>query len=1523
MITYNFGRVIDSYVSAVFPTSDQFDPVDDDIDGENLEEERPEVPRKDGLLQCLQLSLLIAALIALSTYVLHVRSSYLSTVLLRSVLKEQVSINDGGYVKFLDSIAVLRKKDPVEGKNVNIYDLDLGEDILRYGDIRSRADVALWMQFGLIPSLFNGLSSYNKLIGNTVRLSFIYADDGDVKPPPVKKQAPSKPKAVEPRLSGVSPMGFVVDDGDEDRGEEADTDLVDDDYDTDIVKGVALVPPQDTQQVGGGDTGQLGGNVGKDKNDTTKSAFITKLPYATDGTFHTDSVLGGRFMYIAGATLEEAMSALNMGTEYSRDPPYFPLYSIMSDTSTTSVTLEAFTNNPNDYTVTYVKVSFSFVYNAEGGIDLLKMSKASSISTPRDSLTRRIQLFIFGFVLLLSVVHMVHSFQIHRNFRVYSLKVMYVIDALGKLCLLVCLISFAARLYMGHGSGPYIQAATTAGGDYSSVVTLGRNGRLLDSDLLEVVFNNLRNTVLQGYMSTGLVQVMTFSTISFLFILFCGILFGGGKVGKVLSFWAFHSLFQFGLAVFGVLFALCMIALVNAYVVNYIGKDDASLRYNFAILSNILAGVVNNRVSSYYRNHGWMHTLSILFLLAVFTYFGMIVLLTMMLTANPESCIESFDGYPLSGHYDDSRWLKIKLAIERIFGYMSLRNRRFFLRQLVISRNRANVATATDSRGSKAPTEGVTSSANSSVTGTNNPAAGNKSPSNSGSMSLESNSTTSGVPSRALGKSQASNVAPHRLTIGSELLRSSGGVPRRSGVMYANFTILPSRNRKDRRWLRILSYWLIIVGVIVFMYKDRQYHVVRKLLQQTLTDRIKTSTARLPCIYEESVAPKDDPSASAAPVAGSDKGAEPPPGSAPSAPPPSSVAGKPLSSGLLENADNSVIPRVPEEKKDVPKGPGKGEKEPAKPSVSVVSHPSHRKMEFVRADIVKAIIPHIQFAPRSLLTRQEVFQWLTEGGLNTLFTREPFDNDMFLSTMKDPRYMSLQGRFFAVPADNPLFLEIKLRSPDGFHCPLFENMEHDVGTNTARSVVLSTDSSMGLRELFGHSARDFPDVVESVILHFLIVDSSKQSKLYTATIPFEIRKSGKVVSRMKLRSVIGIHLSSSYRNIVFISVSVISFVLLILFSWWFAVDCRKFLRNYRYHHRLTGRRPFWHCMMVYFVNDYIRFVDLLVLLLICLTCIFYIFIHENTSVVYSRVTLLSSLHARLEVHSALRNIRLLHKSLWVVLGLMAFLIILAEIRMLQAVMQMFFMCLVCAFTLYLLAFVALFLVASTFLFVLLIFAAELYDDLSKDEGFLMGGMRLLIGESRIPSHLFESKPMVMLMYPLSMIFKMFIMNVLFVYLWSIWPKGANNIEEEDISEVYKRDTVDGYELPGGSSNLTEVAYDQLDLIPDDLKEYCADEAIKFNQMFREYDEQFTSSGMKSLEYVEWLHEKLARDMHELRMSCESLQLQLEVAKKSREIMERQEDRTLESTISLLEITLSDKQDELASVYEEYKSYVEE
>ncbi|KAK1933497.1 hypothetical protein X943_003907 [Babesia divergens] len=1510
--TYNFGQVIDSYIANVFPYTRPTVVQEDEAEASNQRECAKRSFGRDSLFQCIELVVIIAVLILLSTYVLHVRSAYTASTTLGTALKKPIACMESGFQRVLDTFDDIHSKPKAEisefqheGVTYKAIELDLKDNhVIRYSDIRSKNDVAFWLQFGLIPAIFSGLNSYNKLVGSTVRFSFVRSNYNKLTYN-VDKATLTPNVAIQHQLmSALFPLEVADDD---DAADDPEQDLTSGDIEGDGVDVVHVKPS--TAKIELGDASQR-----KDiKAKGGMEMLEVKLPYAEDGKYHTFSAQGGNFYYVTGDSIDAALMSLSIGTRYSKSPPYFPLAAVITDETTTSVALEAFLSNAQNSTISYVNVTFTFSKGqGDTGQYLVKAAKAYSIANNRGGQGGMMYNLIYMFLLMVTIGHFVHSYYMHRGEKVYSLKIVHIIDISSKFLLALCILIYGGRMFWSHSNLPHIHTVKYENGSYDAVVGVSKNGRIIDPDVLQTVFNSLRKNIMRGYWSVGFFHVVTFGAIALLFILLCIKLCSGRNVGVMLRYFAFHSRLQFMFAIGSIVLALCVVSLSNAYIVNFIHSSDASFRYNFATLANILSGVLNKQVEAYLRNYNVLHSLSIVILFILFSYSGIFVLITMMFTINPESNIESFKSKNPTDPYDKSRFINLKKSWYYFVRHIIPEYNVAFLRHFAFSRGKHDMPVShigTAQVGNIAPSPNQTGQPNISPYG---------------------KGIADVIPqaSRSAGHPPPQAKKDCSITVKPCFKGKTVPIKNRRVLPMESLDAL-KQNRSYYTW-RIVSYSLLTIGFLIFAFKEHRYHSVRKLLQNTLNDQLVTNMERLAFNFKEFttedavVKAKVGPSSQGAAEQTVAKTPQPPPAEA---------------NKLSQSAMSSDLPSELASHVGVDRKGGVSSTQALAPAVLAKGDPKQTDVIVKKPVSVKLVFPRVSFMPRRINTRKDLFHWLTEGAINDLFVWATFDNDYISGDGDSPHYLSLYKRYFLVPSKCSLLLELRLRTTDALTLPIFAKMEPYVDEKVVRAVVLPTDQSLGIKQLFGEASVDFPDAVERVVLELLMVDSLNQSKLYRGNVTFDIRDSGVVVPYVKFRSILGIHLSSTYFNWIFTVVSVASFLLFISLSSWFVFDCKLFVHRYTQRHRNFSRRSYGEGVMVFFLNNYLRLVDVLIIFLIGSMCALYLTIQINTNAVYDHLRNLSTLDGRLQLNDALTKVRMCHKSLWATLSLLLFMVLLREVKLFQWMISVVYTCVKSAFTLYLLVAVAMVLLIATFLFFMFVFASEhfngmfllsVYDssvaELSRGEGSLLNSTRLLFNEVYIRPHLYESTPLSMLIYPICLIVKSWILNVIFSYLWAIWPKNDKEPDREVMEkteDMFKDDDIKPYTLPNDCVNLTKISDDQLDLITDDVKALCTDEALHLNALFEEYNKQFTESGMTSLDFLESLHEKLVGEMSEVLFACEKTQLSLEVLHKKCAILEKNVDRNLETNISLVEVALSDKKDELSAAFATYKSLIDE
>ncbi|KAK1444419.1 hypothetical protein BgAZ_103250 [Babesia gibsoni] len=1603
--TYNFGHVIDSYIDLVFPTLKR--EKSSQAESKDVGKSKEGIPhsRLHSWLQCLQLVIIIALLISLSTYSLHARSSYTASTTLRKALKEPVAFNEVGFGKvmhMLDEIrdAKAKAKSKVKNKRADRTDehrevvFNSNAGVLRYTGIKNKQDVAFWLQFGLIPSLFKGLYSYNKLVANTFRLSFQRSKYGDFTY--YKERKPSNASALEKEATSGQDADSVQ--------EEVRETATDEDGDENSTYKVKVVP----SKKGDNATKNLGWNRNTSKH-------VISLPYVESGKYHTFSTQGGNYLYITGTDAHEALNALNMGEAYISDPPYFPLSVIITDETTASVNLEAFVSNPFNYTISYIHVSFTFKKGSDGNVEfLVKTSKASSIWSFTGSSYMQTSLAIYVLLLILMLVLFGHSFFWYRKERVYPSIILYVIDVISKISLLSCAIVYGSRILWNNGDLPKIASVSYAHGSYESVICLGKDGKIVDKENIQQLFNVMRNEMLTGYWSLGLFHFVTFTTVTLLFLLLCVRMCSGTKVGSVIRYFAFPSASQIFLSVFLVAISLCMLSLVNAYMVNFIYSENSSFRYNLATLSNIIAGVYNKQVEAYLRNYSLLHSVTTVVLLIIFSYSGIFVLITMMLGNQPGKCIESFDSKPVIDPYDNTRLVQLKISMARVLRYLIPRYNIGFLRQLATEK----------SKGESNETGVLGNSITSAVHNSTSLSGENYGTQHHSQHNFESSGTNDSgecrftVPSGYVGPNQ-------ELSLGD----SNTSKRRSLKDFFSELSMY--------KLCRIFIYLVVIVGVLGFAFKEHRYHAVSKLLTSTIHKGLSINEKMLFLEFRErkeagttasrraSTASKEPANtggrhssrkqvtrASSAAVStvrniaagvtptdsGSGKTAteqenkENGEGKTES-PEPAKESSKESSSeegpkAVEENKSGEDKDskdekgKSKEEEKSDQSNTGKTDKADGEDSAEKTSNnedkgdevkseeskgdssksadspsedsPSDKATKATEAeggggdedkdkngeadeekdneqeevkqpDEINYIAVKMPVPPRSIATTHDLYYWLCEGGIDAMFQYGIFGNDYICVDGIRREYLAINSRYFLIPALSPIFMEIVLRDHSGFNLPMFKSMSHDERNSTVLSMVKPTLGSLGFKELLGSDHANLPDILKDIKLKMLLVDSEAEGKLYSGTVSFHVRKSGVVLTTLKVRSTVGAHLSSSYSNTAFLVVSLISVILFAASFLWLGSRLCMFLKEYNRKYYIVFWKDKWKGILVFFLNDGYRVIELTIILAIGIMCIHYVLIHIYTNELYDNVKNLSEMHSRLAVNRALSNVRFHHRAIWASLFTVVFLGLFRELSLFRNVVKMIYICVKHSFTLYLIVAIAMLFLTVTLIFFLFVFASENFNELSRGDGSLCNSARMIFSESSVLSHVYDSKALAMLIYPLFLLVKLWIVNIMFSYMWAIWPKDDDEEDEEMVkrtADMFKLVPISLYGISRQSDQVTNISDEQLDLITDEVKSMSADEAIELDNRFKQFNTQYSSSGMSEVEYTEWLHNQLSAEMRNMLVNCNKMQLRLEILQKQCEIAQEKVDHDLETNISLLEVALADKKDELSSVFATYKSLLD-
>eukprot|EP00375_Theileria_parva_P001669 XP_764343.1 hypothetical protein [Theileria parva strain Muguga] len=181
-VHFNFGNVINSYVNVIFPNSDPLDKTHDSSDPYKDDDHPHDIPLRHKIVYSAFSILIILSLVFLCVITVNIKSVFMTNKSLDYAIDDIVAPNTDGLIYFINEInkkneEIVPEPDSKGGpsqplvKDISIS-LSHNGQINKINELKTRTDIALWIQFGLIPNLYQGLNTFNKSVANAVLISF-------------------------------------------------------------------------------------------------------------------------------------------------------------------------------------------------------------------------------------------------------------------------------------------------------------------------------------------------------------------------------------------------------------------------------------------------------------------------------------------------------------------------------------------------------------------------------------------------------------------------------------------------------------------------------------------------------------------------------------------------------------------------------------------------------------------------------------------------------------------------------------------------------------------------------------------------------------------------------------------------------------------------------------------------------------------------------------------------------------------------------------------------------------------------------------------------------------------------------------------------------------------------------------------------------------------------------------------------------------------------------------------------------
>uniref|UniRef100_A0A3B0MX27 Uncharacterized protein n=1 Tax=Theileria annulata TaxID=5874 RepID=A0A3B0MX27_THEAN len=181
-VHFNFGNVINSYVNVIFPNSDPIDKTHDSLDPYNDDDHPHDIPLRHKIVYSTFSILIILTLVFLCIITVNIKSVFMTNKSLDYAIDDIVAPNTNGLVYFINEVNKKNEeivsepgsKDDPSASSVKDISISLShnDQINKINELKTRTDIALWIQFGLIPNLYLGLNTFNKSVANAVLISF-------------------------------------------------------------------------------------------------------------------------------------------------------------------------------------------------------------------------------------------------------------------------------------------------------------------------------------------------------------------------------------------------------------------------------------------------------------------------------------------------------------------------------------------------------------------------------------------------------------------------------------------------------------------------------------------------------------------------------------------------------------------------------------------------------------------------------------------------------------------------------------------------------------------------------------------------------------------------------------------------------------------------------------------------------------------------------------------------------------------------------------------------------------------------------------------------------------------------------------------------------------------------------------------------------------------------------------------------------------------------------------------------------
>ncbi|UKK02888.2 hypothetical protein MACK_002986 [Theileria orientalis] len=550
-----------------------------------------------------------------------------------------------------------------------------------------------------------------------------------------------------------------------------------------------------------------------------------------------------------------------------------------------------------------------------------------------------------------------------------------------------------------------------------------------------------------------------------------------------------------------------------------------------------------------------------------------------------------------------------------------------------------------------------------------------------------------------------------------------------------------------------------------------------------------------------------------------------------------------------------------------------------------------------------------------ILTFNDLYYWLNIGSVRSLFTTIDTSGRSDLP-QTESSVIALNSRYFLHPNKMPVLFSMffYITPPKNLVSNMKKTMFHD----RYYQLMVIDENVHGFENLFDNMINTIPDTVKKLMLDIIVVDSKAHNKIYNATINFYMEKSGMMTHEVKVQNVFSMFLPPKNKNIIHYIILGCTCVFLLILLGLLIKDIWNFRKGFYMYY---PRSNVIHMILMYYLNDIRRVFDLIIIAFVISLLVLYVSIILYRRIILKHINDFEDIFYRYYYQLLTKKIFYIHSSIGLLLsGIIVFGVIfknrtvrhylyvgmsvLYQMKYFYGNITFFFLVII-----------------FTYLFFFYFISKDYFTDFIKGNKFFKRCLRLILYDHQFIGEFNAKSVTELLLYPLCLAFKIWLTNVIFYHLWSVWPKsdyskpGTHSTESDlfddpdDLEEKFKHSDLE----------ITSITQKQLDVLPINIKSKAAIESTNLFNKFKEYNKSFDASGKHKLKFIVALHDELGDEMNDLLDATNKIEFKGGIVAKQNELLHNKSHKELEEHISMLEESLSDKREELNAVLSIYKN----